>query len=140
MKKIVFAVVLLIGFAALTPLFAQKISEGHESEYIYINVPLEKIYPYRLGYVLVYRKGVNKMAQVYVPGEWFHDTAGKGELITLPSGKNWPSLSVFYKDGEFSHVRLYIHPWKGHETWGNIPLNVNIDDRFKDVETIELEF
>jgi hypothetical protein len=72
--------------------------------------------------------------------EWFRDAAGKGELITLPPGRNWPYLTVYYKSGEFSHVRLYIHRSKAHETWGNIPLNVNIDDRFENIETITLEF
>jgi hypothetical protein len=120
--------------------FAQQISKEHTSEYFYVNVPLEKIYPYEKGYVVTYRKGVNQMARTYLPMDWFSEAAGKGDLVTLPRGKNWPSLTVYYKAGEFSHVRLYIHPVKSHESWGNIPLNDNIDDRFEDVETIKIEF
>jgi hypothetical protein len=140
MKKILFAVLIVVLFASVTPLFAQQISKEHTSEYFYVNISVEKIYPYNKGYVVVYRKGVNQMAQTYLPVEWFTEAAGKGELVTLPRGKNWPSLTVYYKAGEFSHVRLYVHPVKSHESWGNIPLNVNIDDRFENIETIQIEF
>ncbi|MDR1278480.1 MAG: hypothetical protein LBK02_06995 [Treponema sp.] len=139
MKKILLAALFSLVFSFTAPLFAQQISEGHESEYFYVIVSIEKIYPYSKGYVIQYRKGVNQTARTYLPVEWFSEAAGKGELVTLPPGKNWPYLTVYYKAGEFSHVRLYIHRSKTHETWGNIPLNVNIDDRFENIETIKLE-
>ncbi|MDR1318592.1 MAG: hypothetical protein LBJ90_03130 [Treponema sp.] len=140
MKKIVFVSVLFISFAAVSPLFAQKISKEHESEYYVNTVFLEKVYPYQVGYVLQYRKGINQMARLYIPYEWFTEAAGRAELVTLPPGANWPYLTVFYKDGEFSHIRLYLHRSKAHETWGNVPLGVNINDRFEGVDSIKLEF
>jgi hypothetical protein len=140
MKKILFTILIGVLYLSSAPLFAQEISKEHTSEYFYVNVPLEKIYPYDKGYVVTYRKGVNQLTQAYLPLEWFTEAAGKGELVVLPPGTNWPSLTVYYKAGEFSHVRLYIHRLKSHETWGNIPLNVNIDDRFENVDTITLEF
>jgi hypothetical protein len=140
MKKILFAALILTAIASVQPLFAQKISEKNESEMYYVNVPLEKIYQYRLGYILTYRKGVNQMAQVYIPNEWFTDAAGKADLIKLPAGRNWPSLSLYYRKGEFSHLKLYYHASRAHDTWGIVPLNVNIDDRIENVDSIELEF
>ncbi|HCC37834.1 MAG TPA: hypothetical protein DEQ14_09585 [Treponema sp.] len=140
MKKLIFTVLFLTVFAVLTPVFAQTISEDKASEYYYVNVDIEKIYPSRSGYVVEYRKSGNRMARVYLPNEWFTDAGGKGEIVSLPQGGNWPSMSVYYRSGEFSHVRLFIHKWKGHVTWGNIPLNVNINDRFEGVEGIALEF
>jgi hypothetical protein len=140
MKKILFAALVLTAIASIQPLFAQKISEKNQSDMYYVNVPLEKIYQYRLGYILTYRKGVNQLAQVYVPNEWFTDAAGQAELIKLPPGKNWPSLSLYYKSGEFSHLKLYIHRSRAHDTWGAVPLNVNIDDRFENLGEIKIEF
>jgi hypothetical protein len=140
MKKILLAVLTGVILVSAAPLFAQQISEAHRSEYFYVNVTLEKIYPYKKGYVVQYRKGISQTALTYLPLEWFTEAAGKGELITLPPGKNWPSLTVYYKAGEFSHVRLYTHPLKSHTTWGNIPINVNIDDRFENIDTVQLEF
>jgi hypothetical protein len=124
------------------PLAAQDNSSADDkkSEYYYVNVPLEKVYPYRKGYVVLYRKGVNQLAQAYLPLEWFTATAGKGDLIRIGSGTSWPYLSIYYKDGAFSHVRLYVRKEAGHETWGNIPLNINIDDRFENVDDLKLEF
>jgi hypothetical protein len=49
-------------------------------------------------------------------------------------------MTVFYKDGKFSHVRLYVRKERSHESWGDVPLNVNIDDRFEGVEGITLQF
>jgi hypothetical protein len=140
MKKLFLAMLVCIALTAAAPVYAQTISKEHESEYFYTTIPVERIYPYRKGYIVQYRKGVNEMARVYLPQEWFTDTGGKGELVTLPKGKNWPYLVVYYKEGEFSHLRLYVHWLKNHETWGHVPQNVNIDDRFENVDTIKLEF
>jgi hypothetical protein len=140
MKKLIFAAVFIVVFAALQPLYAQKISKENESDHYYVRVPLEKVYIHRAGYVLMYRKGVTHMTRLYIPYEWFSDSAGKAEVVMLPKGQNWPSLTVFYKEGEFSHLRLYVHWWKAHPTWGIIPSSANIEDRFKGVESIKLEF
>ncbi|MDR1252221.1 MAG: hypothetical protein LBK62_08640 [Treponema sp.] len=140
MRTFIITVVMLTVFSLGAPLFAQTISPEHSSEYFYTNVTLEKVYPSRLGYILQYRKGGTGLAHIYVPNEWFTDAASKAELIFLPAGKNWPSVTVYYKNGEFSHIRLYVHPWKGHETWGNIPLNVDINRYFENVESVKLEF
>ena len=138
MKKLMFAVIVLAALS--TPLFAQRISEGKESEYFYVNVPIEKVYSYRAGYVVQYQKANAKMAYAYLPGEWFTGSVGKGEVIYQGSGKNWPSLTVYYQNGDFSHVRLYIRRSTAHETWGNMPMSTNIDDRFENVEDLRLEF
>ncbi|GHV56054.1 hypothetical protein AGMMS49579_20170 [Spirochaetia bacterium] len=140
MKKLIFSVIVLAALSA--PLFAQKISDGKESEYFYVSVPIEKIYPYRKGYVVQYRKGVNRMAQVYLPQEWFIGVgdAAKGELVYQESGTAWPSMAVYYKGGSFSHVRLYIRRNQSHETWGTISRGTNIDDRFENIEDLKLEF
>jgi hypothetical protein len=140
MKKIIFIVVLMAVCAAASPVFAQNVSAKNQSEYYYVNVPVEKIYIYKAGYVLQYRKGVNKIGTLYIPNEWFTDAASKGELVNLPKGKEWPTLTVFYKEGEFSHMRLYVHRWRGHSTWGLVPPTVNLDSKFENVETLEIEF
>jgi hypothetical protein len=139
MKKLFFAVAFCAVFQ-ITSLFAQDFSEGRESGYFYVNVPIEKVYPYRKGYVIQYRKGVNQMARTYLPIEWFEEAGGKGDLLYLGPGNSWPYLTVYYKDGDFSHVRLYLRKDRAHASWGNIALGVNIDDRFENVDDLKLEF
>ena len=140
MKKIILGAVLAV-LCCGTVLFAQQSKPKYkESEYYYFNVPIEKIYFYRNGYIVIYRKGANQMARTYIPSNWFTDIGGKGEIVGLGSGKEWPSMSVYYKSGEFSHVRLRLRRDRSHETWGVVPLNRNIDEYFENVEDIQLEF
>ena len=139
MKKILLLFVIVFTFCEGAFLFAQE-SRYEESEYYYFNVAIEKIFAHRLGYVILYRKGSTQMARTYLPIEWFYDTAGKAEVYTINAGKEWPSMSVYYKDGEFSHVRLRLRASRAHESWGVVPLNVNIDKFFQDVEEVKLEF
>ncbi|MDR1904690.1 MAG: hypothetical protein LBQ88_20690 [Treponema sp.] len=136
MRKLFFLGVIIIGL--VMPVFAQEIAEENKSDFFYINVPIEKVYMHQKGYVVQYRAGTIQRNTVYIPIEWFREAGGKAQLINLPSGKSWPYLTVFTKGGQFNHLRLYI---KGvtHETWGSIPSNANIDDRFE-VEEIKLEF
>ena len=140
MKKLMLLVVLAALSQGITLFAQQSGSKFKESEYYYVNIPIEKIYSYRMGYVVIYRKGVNQMARTFIPDEWFYDTAGIGELVALGPGKEWPSMTVYYKNGEFSHVRLTLRRNKSHETWGVVPLNVNLDEYFKGVEEVKLEF
>jgi hypothetical protein len=141
MKKLMGFAVLTVLLVAGSPIFAQTDDrKKHDSEYYYKNVAIEKIYPYRNGYLIQYRRGLNRIEKAYLPLEWFTTSAGRGEIITLPKGKTWPSLTVYYKNGEFSHVRLYVHHMASHETWGTIPQNVNIDSQFENIEDLRLKF
>jgi hypothetical protein len=140
MKRLLLVFVALAAFQA-APLFAQSIPQDKESEYFYYNVPIERVYPYRRGYVVIYRKGGSQMGTAYLPREWFNAAAGRGELVYLDSGDRWPYLSVYYRNGEFTHVRLYLRRIRSHQSWGNIPLGVNLDEHFDNVdENFRLEF
>jgi hypothetical protein len=138
-KKLFFVIVACVILSAAAPLFAQKISGDRESKHYYVRVDLEKIYPYRKGYIVQYRKGANQMSRTYIPYEWFTTAAGKGSLVTV-EGTAWPSMTVFYNEGKFDRVALYVHRSKGHATWGSVPLTVNVDDKFENVEELQIEF
>ena len=142
MRKIVLKIVLLVVLISLCEgafLFAQR--EGtKESDYYYYNYTIEKIYAHRLVFMVVYRRASNRMSRTYIPHEWFNTIGGKGEIVYLGSGKEWPSLIVYYKDGEFSHVRLRVRRDRSHETWGIVPLNINMDEFFDGIEEVSLEY
>ena len=139
MKKLI--IVLIIG-AVISPLFAQEKNDSkhNTSDMYYINVPVEKIYPSAKGYIILYRRNTTQLGTIGILNEWFTDAASKAEMLKMPPGKNWPSLTVFYRDGKFSHVRLYVHPAKGHQTWGNLPQSADLSKYFSDSEEIKLEF
>ena len=145
MKKVIFLLIILVVFGSGVSLFAQeqnqkKESKWKESEYYYHNVPIEKIYTHRLGYVVVYRKGPILMERAFIPIKWFNEVNGKGEYIGIRGGNEWPSMSLYYKNGEFSHLRLRVRTDRAHETWGFVPLNINLDEHFEGVEELQLAF
>ncbi|MDR2398119.1 MAG: hypothetical protein LBD74_05090 [Spirochaetaceae bacterium] len=150
MKKFFLSVVFCLAVATVMPVLAQEGESGSgENPYFYVNVPIERVYAYKKGYVVAYRTGVlvPGLDYLYLPLEWFEDgpratesSPPKGEVLLLGPGKSWPYLTVYYKDGAFSHVRLYIRRERNHESWGGIPLNVNINDRFEGVEEVTLKY
>lgn len=141
MKKIILMAVLAV-LCQGTFLFAQDAAPKFtdESSYYYFNFPIEKIYAHRLGYMVVYRRGANLQARTFIPMEWFNKIGAQGEIIGLSHGTEWPSMTVYYKDGQFSHVRLRLRRERAHESWGLIPLNVNFDEHFAGIEEVKLEF
>ena len=135
MKKLIIA---LVFFALLSPLFAQAKNKKTEDVY-YKNVPVERIIPTNTGYVILYRGSSNALAVIGIPNEWFSDAAGCAEMVRLADGGDWPSMSVFYKNGDFSHVRLYIHKVRGHHTWGNIPYGTDVSKYFVDKNDFKVQ-
>ena len=114
---------------------------ANTSELYYVNVPVEKVYSYRLGYIVLFRKGNNSLGRAYIPYEWFRAKVAsqrKADLVMLQPGANWPTMSVFYKDGAFHSVRLYVSRENSHITWGTISTNTDLDRFFEGVESIDL--
>ncbi|MDR2070582.1 MAG: hypothetical protein LBP81_04075 [Treponema sp.] len=134
-----FLIGIIVLIAVVFPAAAQEGADNKKAAYYYVNTTVEKIYPYRKGYVIQYRKGLTDVGRLYLPVEWFTDAASKGEIVHLGRGTDWPSLSIYYKDGEFSHVRLYVRSLP-HDSWGNIPLGVNLDSYFENVDEVHLEY
>ena len=140
MKKIILMVVVLIILAQGSHLFAQHTSMHDESQYYFFTVPIEKIYLYRLGYIVLYRTNSNHIARTFIPHEWFTKMGSPGELIYLQSGTEWPTLTVYHQYGEFSHVRLRLRKERLHAIWRAVPQAENLDEHFRDVKEIKLEF
>lgn len=134
MKKIIFA---LIFTAIISPVFSQSKEERGKTDMYYKNVPIEKIYQCNLGYVILYRKGTNQLGTISIPNEWFTEAAGRAEMMNLPNGPDWPTMSVFYKAGEFSHVRIYVHRIRTHASWGLFSGAVDFRPFFTEEYSIE---
>ena len=131
MKKIIIAVIFLM---LISPVFAQD-----TTPFYYVNVSVEKIYHTNLGYLVFYRtqKGIETIG---VPYRWFNDSAGKADIVNLPGGVNWPTMTVFYKDGEFSNLRLYVHRNRAHITWGSVPQGTDVNSYFPEEDIFNLKF
>jgi hypothetical protein len=137
MKKIIIA---LIFMALVLPVFAQGNPRSNSDRLYYINVTVERIYPSREGFIIQYMQNSGSIGTVGIPNEWFSNAAGRAEITRLPRGTNWPTMTVFYVNGEFDHVRLYVHAFKGHQTWGSVPLTADVSRFFTDRESFNIQF
>jgi len=126
MKKLI---IVLIFLAAISPIFAQNNSE--EKDGYYINVSVERIFPTSQGYIVQYQSQ-SGIKTIGIQNSWFTDAGGRADIVRLPRGKSWPSMSVFYSNGEFSHLRLYVSPVRSHTSWGSIPQGTDVNRFFLD--------
>ncbi len=126
------------------PLFAQDSGTRDKkaenwSDYYYVNVPIDRIYPSSYGYVVQYRIQGHDLKKAYIPARWFTESAGKGSLIRVRGGATWPYMTVFYKDGTFDHLRLVVRSENWHTSWGVAPQRENSPELY-DIEAPALDF
>ncbi len=113
------------------------------SEFFVKTVPVNKVYQHRLGYRIAYTKGDHTLGVIYVPHRWFVREAGtdnepKAELVT-GYGKAVPYFSIFWRNGEFHHIRLYLEENLNALSYGELDNPQAFDQRFE-VETLDPEF
>jgi hypothetical protein len=128
MKRILIAAILLVLLT--TPLVSQT------SEYYPIRVDVIKVYSHAEGMRVIYRSGSTGFADAYIPASWF-TAGGKAELVSA-NDPSYPYMTVFYKNGAFSHVRLYVKASTSDSSWGVLPPEAG-RGKF-DIEELKLKF
>ncbi|SIP96502.1 hypothetical protein SAMN05920897_1027 [Alkalispirochaeta americana] len=114
------------------PAFAQD-QGGADSSLLAMTVQVQRVYPHRLGYKVIYSRSDLYPGVVYMPGRWFTEAAGKAEII-YTSHPSAPYLTVFYRNGEVSHLRLVVQSSRTHRTWGALPSSQDPRDAFESDE------
>lgn len=132
MTLLAISLVLLFGVFAAIPAAAE------ESDMYYVNVQILKIFPHRLGYYVIYRRAGLKTGEIYIPKEWLDRRDARAVLNLVESDVN-PYLTFVLKGGEFNHVRISAARDINHPTWGMMPQDGGVAERFK-VDTVKLEF
>jgi len=134
-KAIIFFMLILFG--CLSMIQSEPIKD------IYVRTLfVEKIFIYSLGYVVVYDKPSSmNYGTVYLPFTWFSKIGGAGEMV-WGRHVSYPYLSIFWVNGKFSHVKLYVQENMSHPSWDKLRGSSNeVNDRFKVTpETFEIEF
>jgi hypothetical protein len=129
--------------ALLLTIFLSGFLYAEESGFYVKTVPIARVYMHKLGYRVVYQKSDLNFAVFYVPKRWF-DLSGtereepKAELV-LTNERTVPYFSIFWKDGQFSHIRLYLHRDLQHDSYGDLKDPTSLDDKFN-IESLDLEF
>jgi hypothetical protein len=81
-----------------------------------VRVDVVKVYTHGEGLLVIYRKGSADIGQCYLPARWFV-SGGKAELVR-GNDPSFPYMSIFYKDGKFDHLRLYVIADSRDTMWG----------------------
>jgi hypothetical protein len=106
MKKLG-AVLALMFFVVSGMVFAE------ESKFYARTILIEKVYPHALGWKVMYITSKMSFATTYLPHSWFSQSAMKGGVqakgeIAWGNDASYPYMIVFWKEGKFSHVRLFL--------------------------------
>jgi len=134
-RPALFAVMIL--FALLFVATAAFAQDPEEPQVFVKTVPIMKVLAHPLGYKVLYVTSSMQVADFYVPYSWFK-AGGKAEVV-FGSGSSYPYYSVFYVNGEFDHVKLYLVEKMGHVSWGSMKRTEG-DSRKFDVETLDIEY
>jgi hypothetical protein len=127
--------ILLIALALLV---LGVVNAQEQDPEIYVKtVSIMKILNHALGYKVLYLKSTMEVGEFYVPHSWFK-AGGKAELI-LGDSPAFPYFSVFYRDGQFDHIKLYAQKNIGHLSWGRLKRQAGDSSKFE-IETLDLEF
>jgi hypothetical protein len=138
MKKrgmICIAIVLLL---AGLPVFAQESSGAAKDAYVK-SVPLIKVWIHQLGYVLQFWNSHSQIQEIYVPLTWFNRGPASKADIVYGNDRSYPYCSIFWVDGKFDHLRLYVFSDYNSPTWGVMGATTDMDKSF-DVQDIPKEF
>lgn len=132
MKKRILFVLLLLVAASIW------VAVAEESLFYTKTVPIVKVYSHKLGYKVIYLKNDMNLGEFYVPFKWLQEPGGKGEVV-YGEGKAFPYFSVFYKEGKFDHIRLYLESDRTAESWGTLNPKQDVNEKFN-IDTLTLEF
>jgi len=97
-----------------------------------------KITPHNLGYRVVYQTESGGAKATYIPLEWFKGSVNKAQMLYLYD-RSGSYMQVFWKDGEFSHVRITVPPNLNAPVWGVLPATVDASSAVA-VDTLNLQY
>jgi hypothetical protein len=131
MKRAIACVVLLaLGILAF--------GQAQPSVYV-ISMPILKILSHPEGYKVLYMRDSDmKVDEFYVPYRWMAKSGGKAEIV-FGGDPSYPYFSIFYRDGKFDFIRLYVLDNVQDITWGILKKTEASNAAFSE-ETLDLKF
>jgi hypothetical protein len=128
------AVPILLLLLALGAAFGQE-----QDTKVYVKtVPILKILTCSAGYKVLYVKSDMQVGEIYLPLSWFGKAGGQAEIV-FGKDPSYPYFSVFYKDGKFDFIRLYVIDDVKDLSWGILKRTEEELNRFK-VDTLKIEY
>lgn len=139
MKKLLTALVFALFVAALVPAADSP---------MYAKVfPVVKVTSHEKGYRVSYLNGSGDLKTTYIALEWFYQTSNyktsdgfvRAEIVR-GYGAAYPYLQVFWKDGQFHHLRLFVVDSYSDRTWGVVHVGEDFSAKFDPSKPFDLQF
>jgi len=88
-------------------------------------VPIQKITSHEKGYRVTYFTSHGDLKTIYIALEWFYQVSDyktsdgfvKAEIVR-GNGASYPYMEIFWKDGKFHHLRLFVRSNYDDRSWG----------------------
>ncbi|MGO9307534.1 MAG: hypothetical protein ACLQDL_00750 [Spirochaetia bacterium] len=84
----------------------------------YKSIPLIKVWAHQLGYMVQFWTSKSQVASIYIPLTWFNLGPNSKADIIYGNEPTYPRLVIFWVDGKFDHVNLYVLDNFDSLTWG----------------------
>lgn len=113
------------------------LTSATKSPYYTRSVVITRVFPHKMGYKVFYMSNdlINKEA--YLPSSLFIEqkdkTLERSKLFT-GNDKAYPYMTIFWKDGNFSHVKLYLKASYADISWGAFANPDTHDENFKNAD------
>ena len=131
------------AIVALMLLLVTCLAFANESKLYARSFNIEKVFFHQKGYKVTYMTGGMKYTSTYLPHAWFSQSSTKGGVqakgeLAFGNDPSYPYMTIFWNEGKFSHVRLYLKKSMRDMSYGII--SPDQDPAVFDVEEPFLEF
>jgi len=105
----------------------------------YKTLPLLKVWLHSLGYKLQFFNSNAGISDIYVPLTWFNKGGLSKANVVYGNDGIYPYCTIFWVDGVFDHITLYVLNDFNSQTWGVLHVSGDLSAQF-DVQEPPKEF
>lgn len=139
MKKLIAALIFV--------LFVAGWASAGESPYYAKAVTIQKVTSHEKGYKVTYFTSHGDLKTIYVPLEWFYQVGDyktddgfiKAEIVR-GNGDSYPYMQIFWKNGKFHHLRLFVRDSYNDRMWGIVNPAENMGAKFDPAKIPDFQF
>ena len=128
------AVALLVALSS----YGQTSQSAAKDDVFVKTVSVVKVYTHELGYKVLYVKSNLQIGVLYLPLTWFGEAAGKAAIIWQTADRP-PHFSIFWVNGKFDHIYLYVPDNLSLPFWGALDESLDMTAQFN-IDQPALEF
>jgi len=132
-------IVIVAGLFMLMSLPAFSQTQDNAKQAYVKSIPLVKVWMNQLGYVAQFFNSKSQISNIYVPLTWFGNGPDAKADIIYGNVTGYPYCSIYWVDGKFDHIVLYVLKDYTSTTWGILEGGTDLATKF-DVQEVPKDF